>query len=248
VTYFKSVFGDRLTFSPLLGTFLIFLIGVPRFIVVLQANVTGNYRFTSIIFMIMWVLPFLLLTKKGRRLIGIVKTNKKRALVYSFAIGTILCIPVFLLGYLLYGYSDTNWFVYISNSYSSRLPGNLTEQRFMYFAIFALISMIFSPIGEELMYRGFIHQCFEPQYGRKGASRIDSAAFALTHLAHYGIVFTAAGWVFKPLPAFLWVIAMFAVSRFFFYCRVQSGSIWGAILAHAGFNLAMTFIIFYFVL
>ena len=196
----------------------------------------------------MWILPFILLNRKGRRHIGLRKTKKRRSLVYSFLIGIVICIPVFLLGYLLYGTEDSNWFVYISRSYSGGLPKDLTNVKHLYFAIFALISMVFSPIGEELMYRGLIHQCFEGKYGHKKASEIDSTAFALTHLAHFGILFTASGWIFRPIPAFLWVVCTFFVSRVFFLCKQRSDSLLGAILCHAGFNLAMTYFIFYFIL
>lgn len=248
MNYFKSIFKNRLRFNPLLGIVLILLLGIPRFILVLHANTTGNYRYTSLIFVFMMIIPFLLLTRIGRRQIGIVKTKKIASLVYSIGLGIALCLPVALLGYLLYGYTESNWFAYIAKSYQSILPEDLTGQRFTYFLIFALISMIFSPIGEELMYRGFIHRCFEGRYGSRRASYIDSAAFAITHLAHFGILYTATGWIVKPIPALLWMLLMFVVSRVFFYCRIRAASISGAIFSHAGFNLAMIFSIFYFIL
>lgn len=170
------------------------------------------------------------------------------SLGYCFLLGIMMCLLVFLTGILLYGYTESNWFAYISNSYSTILPEDLAGVRFMYFAIFGAISMFFSPIGEELMYRGFIHECFEETYGPQGASRIDSAAFAITHLAHFGILYSATGWIIKPFQAILWILAMYLVSRVFFFCRQKSASILGAILAHAGFNLAMTYFIFYFIL
>ncbi|MEN8800148.1 MAG: CPBP family intramembrane glutamic endopeptidase [Flavobacteriaceae bacterium] len=248
MTYFKSIFKNKLKFNTRLGIAMILLIGIPRFIIVLQANATGNYSYTSMIFVFMMLIPLLLLNKNGRRFIGINKTDKIMALVYSFSLGIIMCLLVFLMGILLYGHTDSNWFVYISNSYRTNLPDDLTGVRFIYFAIFGSISMFFSPIGEELMYRGFIHQCFEQRFGSQGASRIDSAAFAITHLAHFGILYTITGWIIKPIPAIIWILAMYFVSRVFFFCRKKSASILGAIIAHAGFNLAMTYFIFYFIL
>ena len=248
MSYFRPFFSNFIGFSPYWGLFFILLIGVPRFIIVLGANVSGNYNFTSLIFIFMWILPFLLLNREGRKQIGIRKTKKPVSLLFSFLLGMGICIPVFLLGFGLYGLTTDNWFVYISRSYSGGLPAELGEARFIYFAIFAVISMIFSPIGEELMYRGFIHRCFEDQFGQKRASQIDSAAFALTHLAHFGILYTASGWEFRPIPALLWVLATFSISRFFFYCKQQSGSLLGPILCHSGFNLCMTYFIFYHIL
>ena len=248
MSYFRSFWSRFIEFDIPLGVFLILFIGIPRFYLVLQANATGSYNYTSAVFVAMWLIPFIFLNKKGRQLIGIKKTGKINWLVYSLAIGILGSIPLFLLGYILYGLGDSNWFVYISQSYRGGLPPDIDQHRFIYFSIFALTSMIFSPIGEEFMYRGFIHQCFEPKLGSRRASEIDSAAFALTHLAHFGIVFTAAGWIFKPVPAILWVISMFWISRCFFYVKQKSGSIWGAVLSHAGFNLGMTYFIFYFIL
>ena len=248
VSYFRSAFSHSLKFSPFLGVFLILIIGIPRFIIVLGANATGNYKYTSLIFVFMCLLPFLLLNRDGQKRIGIVKTKKTGYLFYSLLLGVLICVPVFLLGTGLYGMNENNWFVYISRSYSGALPSDFGNERLIYFAMFAGISMIFSPIGEELMYRGFIHQCFESKYSPKRASQIDSLAFALTHLAHFGILFTAAGWVFRPVPALLWIICTYLVSRVFFFCKQKAASLGGAILSHAGFNLAMNYFIFYHIL
>ncbi len=247
MVYFRFPFSKVMRFTTQWGIFFILLLGIPRFVVVLGANVTGNYNYTSLIFIAMWLLPIILLNKDGRTLIGIKKPRKFTSLVWSFLIGVLICIPVFLLGQTLYADQSTNWFVYISQSYKQALPQDLTDTRSLYFVIFASIAMVFSPLGEELMYRGFIHQCFEEEWGPNRASLIDSSAFALTHLAHFGILYTPDGWMFEPIPALLWVLCTFFASRVFFYCKRLSSSIAGAILAHAGFNLAMTYFIFYFI-
>lgn len=248
MSYFRSAFSHFLRFTPFWGIFFILLIGIPRFVLVLGANVSGNYQYTSMIFVFMWLLPFVLLTPEGRRQIGIVRTSKVQFLLFSFLGGILICIPIFLLGIGLYGLGDENWFVYISKSYSGSLPTDLGQDRLIYFAIYACISMIFSPIGEEMMYRGFIHRCFEEKFGQRRASVIDSSAFALTHLAHFGILYTGTGWVFKPVPALLWVVCTFCISRVFFYFKQRARGLGGAILCHAGFNLAMTYFIFYHIL
>ena len=248
MSYFRAIWGRYGQFNIRMGIFLILLIGVPRFILVLDANATGSYQYTSLIFVVMWLLPFIFLNKSGRNAIGIKRSSRVSWLFIGFIMGMLACIPLFVLGYSLYGLDISNWFVYISNSYRGALPGDLSETRFVYFSIFAVISMIFSPIGEEFMYRGFIHQCFETKLGSKRASEIDSTAFALTHLAHFGIIFTGTEWIFDPIPAVLWVICMFWISRGFFFIKQKSGNIWGAVLTHAGFNLAMTYFIFYYIL
>lgn len=235
-------------FTSLVGLILILALGVPRFWIVLKANESGDYRFTSMIFIIMIFLPFILLKKNGRREIGWKKADNPRWVLRGFLIGIILSSVGFLVGYLLYRYSISNWYVYISNSYQM-LPETMdATTRFKWFMIFAFVSMLFSPLGEELMYRGMIHKSFVGRFGENSASKIDSAAFALTHLAHFGIVFHEGQWHFLVIPAILWVAMMFFVCRIFFLIRIKAGSLFGPIACHAGFNLGMTYWIFYWVL
>ena len=122
------------------------------------------------------------------------------------------------------------------------------REKQIYFLIYALAGMTFSPIGEELLYRGMIHGSFATRLGEQRASLIDSLAFSLTHLAHFGIVYVAGVWTFLVFPGFLWVLFYEGISLCFFVCKEKTGSLLGAILCHAGFNLAMTYFIFYHIL
>lgn len=233
--------------GPLLGLVLILVFGIPRFILVLNANLTANYQYVAWIFIILALLPFVFLSKEGRIKIGLKWPVSLSGISMAFASGIILCIAFFILGFLIYGFTQYNWFTYISFTYI--LPdGVLENQRFISFFIFALISMTFSPIGEELFYRGLVHECFANRYEANTASHIDSLAFALTHLAHFGIVWTGMGWKFLIVPSILWVTGIYLTGRLFYFCRKKTNSIWGAVLSHAGFNLAMTWIIFYLIL
>jgi uncharacterized protein len=58
-------------------------------------------------------------------------------------------------------------------------------------------------------------------------------------------VFVAGAWAFLPGPALFWVAAIFLASLVFYGFRRLAESLVGAIAAHAGFNLAMNWIIFY---
>ena len=243
----RSRWANALKFNYAFGLTLILAFGVPRFAIVLQANSGGNYSFVSLIFILMWLMPYLLLTREGRKKIGFLKPENYSWLILSFIIGVLASSLVYLLGEFLFADSFSNWFVYISNSYKLQAI-NLDQNRLIYFLIYSFIGMTFSPIGEELLYRGLIHGSFATQMTEQKASILDSLAFALTHLAHFGIVFVAGHWSFLFLPAAIWVMLMFLASRLFFICKVKSGSILGAILCHAGFNLAMTYYIIYFIL
>ena len=81
--------------------------------------------------------------------------------------------------------------------------------------------------------------------GGKIAAIIESAAFAITHIAHFGLIYLNGQWNFLIIPALIWVLAMFAVSLLFLHFKKRSVSIWGAVVCHAGFNLGMIFCIFY---
>lgn len=247
MNYFR--FGKPFNFNWQFGLTLILLFGIPRFFIVLNANQTGNYNFTSIIFLIMWITPFILLTRKGRKFIGIKKTKKYGWLIYSFLIGITVSTIIYFIGKWFYQDSINHWFVYISKSFNSipieELKGN---SKHIHFVVFAFIGMTFSPIGEELLYRGLIHQSFVAKFGNNKASIIDSLAFATVHLAHFGIIYVSGTWQILFVPALLWMLLMFLTSRIFFFCKSKTESIYGAILSHAGFNLAMTYFIFYHIL
>ena len=227
------------------GLLLILLFGIPRFILVLQANMEGGYSKVFIIFIIMWFAPLIFLTKQGRKDIGIKRPNKYIHLLYSFLAGIAACILIFILFNSLYGNTLSNAFTYISRVGSPTTQINDSD-RLVYFIIGAIPSMIFSPIGEEFLYRGVIHGSFVEKSGEFKASIYDSLAFALTHLAHFGIIYDGEAWQFLLAPSILWVLSMFLVSQLFFRCKMMSQSIFGAVLSHSGYNLAMMYLIFYY--
>ena len=222
-----------------LGFFLIFLFGIPRFILVLNASFTGQNQWVSIIFTIMFFTPLIFLRKAGRREMGVRKSSNPLWLLWGFLLGCSMCLFLFVFNRLIFGLEFSNPFVYIA---AVTTTGN---KSMVYFLIYLAIMMTFSPIGEELFYRGVVHQVFKGEAGDRKAAVIDSAAFALTHLAHFGIVYMAGGWKLLPLPALIWVSSMFLTCLVFNHVRKRSGSILGAILTHAGFNFAMGFLMFY---
>ncbi|MEJ5964429.1 CPBP family intramembrane glutamic endopeptidase [Pedobacter immunditicola] len=244
----RQIWKSRLLLKWQFGLLLILLFGIPRFMLVLQANVTGNYNLIPLIFILMALTPYLLLSKDGRFNTGIKKPAHNTWLLYSFMIGIGICTITFMLAHFLFDYSTENWFVYISNTYAVPTTGLTSTGRLIYFIIYALIGMTFSPVGEELFYRGIVHGSFTDKFGEHGASIIDSAAFALTHLAHFGIVYLSGTWQFLLGPALIWMTMIYIAGRLFFFCKQRSGSILGAILCHAGFNLSMMYFIFYYIL
>lgn len=225
------------------GLFLILLFGIPRFFIVLQSYLTKSYAAVAFLFLIMWFTPLIFLTKEGRRYIGMKRPDHSVRLVSAFIAGCCCCAVLFGLFLLLFGKTTDNAFVYIgSGNYGTSIPG---QDRILYFWLAAIPGMIFSPIGEELLYRGIIHGSFVERFGEKKAAVFDSLAFAITHIAHFGIVYIGGIRMFLPLPAFVWTTSMFCSCIVFSCCKWYSCSIWGAVLAHSGFNFAMMYFIFF---
>jgi membrane protease YdiL (CAAX protease family) len=227
-----------------LGLFLTGLVCIPRFYLVLRANETANYSLIGIVMTVSALIPFLILNKQGLKSIGLTRPKRFSWITYGFLLGLASSILLLYVGKQLYGNSMQNWYIYIAKSYN--IPADiLSNDKMILFAVMAVTGMLFSPIGEELFFRGIVHESFSNTLGAQKASLIDSTAFAITHLSHFGLVFLNGKWTLFPVPAILWVVSMFLVSLLFYYCRKKSGSILGAIVCHAAFNLGMIFCIFY---
>jgi len=198
--FWKNIFNFNWKF----GLFLILIVCVPRFILVLHANATGNYSSIGLIMAISAAAPFIFLSKEGQRKIGIRKPDRYRWILIAFILGLIVSILLYLLGKGLYGNSYENWYQYIGKSYN--IPKGIDAyHKNVMFAIMAITGMTFSPIGEELFFRGIVHSSFEKSIGEKKASIVDSSAFALTHISHFGLVFINTKWTFFTIPAIIWV-------------------------------------------
>jgi len=240
----KSFWNKYVKFNWRFGLLLLVIICVPRFVLVLQANQTGSYGAIGAIMLLSALIPFIFLSKYGRKKTGINGTKRIGALAFSIVLGVFCSLALYFVGEMLYGNSYQNWYVYIGKSY--HIPDVISshDKRILFF-ITAVIGMLFSPIGEELFFRGIVHGSFANSIGEAKASVVDSLAFAVTHMAHFGVVFIDAGWSFYPIPTILWVGSMFGMSILFFKMKKLTGSILGAIGCHAGFNLGMIYSIFY---
>jgi len=245
---FRSPFRRWLRFDIRTGLVLLALFSAVRFGLVLEASVSRSYALVSVFFVIMAVTPVVLLGREGRRRIGMIWPARPAHLLSALLAGGFCCAVMILSAEGLFGAGDDNAFRYIAGTYAG-LPSPMDDQtRLILFLVFAAIGMTFSPIGEELFYRGLVHESFAGRLGDGRAAVVDAAAFALVHLAHFGLVWRLTGWTLLPGPAIWWVGGLFITGLIFFWSRRASGSIMGAIVAHAGFNLAMTGWIFYGVL
>lgn len=226
------------------GLVLLLIVCVPRFILVLNANASGNYSAIGMVMLVSAIVPFVFLGRYGQKKIGITKPKKYSWLFWAFASGLIASLLLYVVGEGLYGSTYQNWYAYIGKSYQIPIEISPSDKRIL-FAIMAAVGMTFSPIGEEVFFRGIVHSSFAKSIGEKKAAIVDGSAFALTHISHFGLVFIGGKWDFFFLPTLIWISGMFFLSFLFFVFRIRSGSILGAILCHASFNLGMIYCIFY---
>lgn len=115
------------------------------------------------------------------------------------------------------------------------------------FLIFTIPALIFSPLGEEIFFRGFLDSALRERLSAPAARWVDAAIFGAIHLFHHGITRNADGQMaLHPLSGALWMGLMTGVALLFARLRERSGSLWPAVLAHAAFNLVMNAAIFTF--
>ncbi|MFZ1085809.1 MAG: type II CAAX endopeptidase family protein [Terracidiphilus sp.] len=200
--------------------------------------------FFLIHFLLMWVLPFIVLSARGRREIGLCKQgNSPSALALSALAGACGGFTVYALGMALYGASPDNWCVSIRDAF------RFAELRAVMplpaaFAAVVLPAMIVSPIGEELLFRGLIQQSFARRWNVLAATVVNGLAFGLVHLHVHGLWHDAAGFHLHLVSGGLMVLMMAGVSVIFTLCRLRSGSLYTAMVAHSALNLALVGAIF----
>ena len=204
------------------------------------------YRFILPLgFILMALMPFIFLKKEGRRKVGFSKSKSAKDYLTGIIAGAALALLCYGLGLLLFDQSNDNWFVSIRNSYlrTTDTTGMSLQQQFI---IFTIPALIFSPIGEEIFFRGFLQEVLTTKFSYRSAMIIDSLFFALIHLFHHGLVRDREGQIhFYLLSGFIWVMLMFLTAMAFAVLKKSSGSIYPAIVSHAVFNLVMNISIFY---
>ena len=193
----------------------------------------------------MMMMPWIFLNKQGRKKIGFSKSISFKFYWYAIAAGLLLALLCYVSGLLLFAASADNWFVSIKNSYYNSM-NTAGMSLITMFITFTVPALIFSPLGEEIFFRGFLQEALTQKFSYSTAMAIDSLFFALIHLFHHGFVKNAAGIIhFYPLSGFLWVLLMFSTAMVFAWLKKKSGSLYPAIAAHAVFNLVMNVTIFY---
>ena len=201
-----------------------------------------TYRFVLPLgFIIMALMPFVFLDRAQRQRMGLMPSKRIGAYGLALLVGMAAAMFCFLLGKVLFGTSLDNWYVTIRNSYANVMPIGAEGA----FLIVTIPAIIFSPIGEELYFRGFLQDALSTQFSYRTSVLGESLFFGIIHLCHHGLRLVNHQFVFRPVSGSLWVLLMFLTACLFAWIKRKSDSIYPAILAHAAFNLTMNICIFY---
>jgi membrane protease YdiL (CAAX protease family) len=234
----QRIFGQ----AWLLNSLLFLLLGALRAYGSLGA---GNAdRFTLLGFLLMGFLPLIFLNRVGRRAIGLKSVERPLWLIWGALMGGAGALVIFLLGVALYGNSAEHWFVSVRTAYQID-PQLAQSPTLIVVLLYTIPAMIFSPIGEEIFFRGMIHEAVNSFGGQARATVVNAVAFGGIHLFHHGLTHDATGLHFLGESAILWVGLMMGMSGLFTLARHCGGAIWPAVVSHAAFNLVMNLTIFY---
>jgi len=225
---------DRLIPAPRVVVVCIFVIHA-----ILRFGGMWNAQYIALSMVVIWPLPWLLSARQARRKMGFRAPQSWQWFVIGSVLTIVLLAFCAAMGWLFFGETNSNWFTRHAMALHEALKqvpagASLITQ----FWIVTLPAMIFSPLAEEFLYRGFILTAFSMRWGCRTAMAIQASAFALVHLAHYGLN------PFQPALISIWLPSMFITALVFGWIVQKSRSVWPAVVSHSIFNLGMNEIVF----
>lgn len=185
---------------------------------------------------VMWALPWIFLTARGRHEIGIARPRKPlTALALSGLAG---CSAGLLFFALAWAAARAGFDNIIATIYDALQPDRTgaTMPIAAGLAVIALGAVVLTPVGEEILFRGFLQQAFAMRWSVGTATLFNGLAFGLVHLHLNAISRDAAGFHFRPVIAFVIVLCLVPLSALLTVCRLRSGSLLASIAAHAACN------------
>ncbi len=189
-------------------------------------------------FVLMALLPWLLLTSLGRQQAGWAKAAAPGVYLWAAVSGAVLALLIGALGSLWFGATPQNWYISVWTSFQSSFDPS-GKPVWLLFAVFTTAAMLFSPIGEEIFFRGFLQRSLQDWLSERWATHLECGVFALVHLCHHGLHWQNGTLALWWPSALVWMALMFGVARLFAHWRTQSGSVWPAVVSHMAFNGAM---------
>jgi len=232
------VFGNAFRLAVLLAVLAsavrgIGMLGPPRFFWILPVGFT-----------VMALTPWLFFRREGRRRAGVRLPKRGQWVLLGILMGAASAVLFYWLGVTLFGETNDNWFVSVQRAFpvTAEMAGLSTGQLFW---ILTIPSLIFSPLGEEIFFRGFLQQATEERWDHRTGVIVDAGWFALVHVVHHGIVKIDGRIQVLPLSGAIWMALIFGIGVLFAFLRQKTGSLVAPILSHAAFNLTMNYTILY---
>jgi uncharacterized protein len=243
MTQSRTISNDIELFRPVLRRFIpvcwLLIVGI----FLIHAFIRfGGIWYTLLIplsMIVIWPIPWLLSTREARKAIGFKAPVSKR----WFFLGPLYAMMALAvcagMVWLIFGNRTDNWMILHAlylHDVLSQAPANASVLTL--FALATLPALILSPFAEEFLFRGYMISGFSKVWGVRAAMCIQALAFALVHLAHYGLN------PYQPSLVAVWLPSMFFVSMVLGWIVLKSGSIWVTVLSHGIFNLGMNGLVF----
>lgn len=194
-------------------------------------------------FLLLAVTPHLFFRQEGRRRAGLRLPGKPQWLLGGVVLGAAAAWLLHWLGVTLFGTGAGNWYISVRRALPIEQMAGLPEARLFWFL--AIPSMVFSPLGEELFFRGLLEQAAAERWNQTKGILFSAGWFGVIHLLHHGIARVDGELHVQPLSGALWMALIFATGALFSLLRLKTGSLLAPILSHAAFNLTLTYAVLY---
>ena len=198
-------------------------------------------------FVLMAVAPFVLLNRPDRTAIGLKMPHSYHSYLFAAVLGSMAAFVCYIIGISLFHLTPDNWYVTIKKFYLNNPAYDNDSPIWQTFLIFTLPALIFSPVGEEIFFRGFFQESLKLNFSERTSTLIECACFGLIHLFHHGLVSNNGSIILFPLSGLIWALLMASLAFAFVQIRKHSNSLYPAIASHASFNLSMNAIIFFLI-
>ena len=200
-----------------------------------------DFQLIALSMVVVWPLPWLLCAREGRTEIGFRAPGSWWWMLGGPAVALAVLGIGAATAWALFGSGPDNWFTHHAaelGRIAGGVPPGLSAPA-LFWAL-TVPPMIFSPLGEEFLYRGFLLRVGSAHWGDRAGNVVQAAAFAVVHLAHYGLLPVQLAMIAVYLPT------NFVVALVLAWMVRRSGSLWVAVAAHSVYNLGLNALVFGF--
>jgi len=185
----------------------------------------------------------ILLTWEGRREIGLCLQGVRPISVAASGLAGVGCAVIgFWLGVAFFGDSTQSWVGSLRVYFRlDDMVGLLPAWGII--ALYAIPAMTLTPIGEEILFRGILHQSFARRWNLATATLVNCFFYGLMYLYVHGLWHDQDGFHLRLVSGAVMVLILAIFGAVYTYCRLRAGSLLASMAAHAGFNFAMIVIL-----